>query len=453
MVRIDSRSIIFYLFGMACLGIGAILLPHYLGTLIAGSQWRFVELMFCGVILMTLYFVEGRFLILCTVLSLMVTGGVMDEKSAVSFSSVRWAFLGALAFRGTMNWITGRVPKRFREVDFWAISFIGLAFFSFYYSILPALTLQKSAAISVFYLAVFWGVASYAREEAAIVSVVRDLLKMGAVIVVAGFFFIGQGRYSGIFGNPNAVGAFSTFFMPLAISFYFYERKPWMMTLIVLIVLGLILSDARAGILGTMVGTLYVLWYRFRNLRLPLAVVVLFLLVTLSLFCLLFGAAWFFEYIRFNSLSTGSGRMDAWREILRLICLRPWTGFGFGTEEFLFYKFDIQFEEHAGAYAHNVYLGLVSQLGIVGACFFFGPLAIFWIRNAFHIDRSTSSSLHWLHPALNSILLGGLIHATFESWIYSAGNFVNFVFWMIFILQYQLNRINLHVPKNAGTAS
>jgi len=74
-------------------------------------------------------------------------------------------FLVALASLGLVHWILGRVPARFRIVDFWALGFITLAFYSQLYSFFPDTTFQRSVAVLLFYLAAFWGVWAYVQEE------------------------------------------------------------------------------------------------------------------------------------------------------------------------------------------------------------------------------------------------------------------------------------------------
>jgi len=92
----------------------------------------------------------------------------------------------------------------------------------------------------------------------------------------------------------------------------------------------------------------------------------------------LFDVASIVTFLRFDwqELVEGGGRIEGWAEVARFIADRPWFGYGFGTEDQLFYRFDIIFDVHAGASAHNSYLGVVTQIGLVGAALFYVPFFV-----------------------------------------------------------------------------
>ena len=203
----DTKSVSFYFLWVGFLAVALIFLPHYLGSLIARNQWQLLSLLAFGSVLAALYFMEGRYLILCTYASLLLAVTHVGNFAPL-FGKLRWVFLATLAMRGVGNWVLGRVPARLRVVDLWAFAFLALAFFSQSYSILPDLTFQRSVAAAIFYLAVFWGVWSYVQSESKITFVVQDLVKLAFFILFVGPLANQKGRFVGFFANPNAFGLF-----------------------------------------------------------------------------------------------------------------------------------------------------------------------------------------------------------------------------------------------------
>ena len=434
--KLAQRKVIYYLFWAGCFIAAIIILPSYLGSLIAKNQWQMLWFLALGLLIIALYFSEFRYLIFCTAVVMLLANN-QNDRIVIIFGSLRWIFLITMAVVAAAHWVLGRVPSRIRFMDLWAVAFLGLAFYSQSYSITPALTFERSVSTALFYLAVFWGGWIYIQDEAKIPVIARDLVKISFLFLLVGLISLTQNRFFGAFSNPNSVGVFSAILAPLAFWSYLCERKQYALILITLIAIGLFFSQSRGGIISTAVSVAYFLMlYRRKHAH---ALIILFFFLGASLlYAELFGSSFFQQYFRWENLATGGGRLEAWKEVIRLIALRPWWGYGFGTEDQLFIKFDIVFLEHAGAYAHNSYIGLISQLGFIGAFIFFVPLILFFLNNAYQVSRIVSDQERWLGLALNASILGGLANAFFESWLYSAGNSFTFPFWVIVIMAYQM---------------
>ena len=134
------------------------------------------------------------------------------------------------------------------------------------------------------------------------------------------------------------------------------------------------------------------------------------------------------QYLRVDTMQAMSGREEAWQVAWGLILERPFSGYGFGTEDLIFAFVGASFEEHSGAMAHNSYLGLALQVGLVGALLFFLPL--------FQVTLNTyRRALAFRNPlllALTASTVAALTIAVSESWIYSAGTALALPFWVIF---------------------
>lgn len=444
MQRIIPKSIIFYLFWMGMFVAGLIILPSYLGALIAKNQWQVLWLLVLGFFIITLFFSDIRYLILCATASFLL-GACYYQPISNTCLALRWVFMITLAVVGLGHWILGRVPARLRLIDLWALAFLGLAFYSETYSIFPSLTLERSIATTFFYFAVFWGVWVYIQNEKKIPLILQDFVSLSLVLFSISFLMVGKNRFAGIFINPNAIGVYAVVLTPIALWSFLCTRRRLALFLLVLVGTALVLSQSRAGIISVLLGSAYFLMLYQRRYRHTVMLMLVFLVGCLFLYAELFGSSIIEQYFRFETLSTGGGRLEAWKEVLRLIGLRPWWGYGFGTEDQLFRRFDIMFQEHNGAYVHNSYIGLVSQLGLVGAFIFYVPLISFFFYRTVQLNRMAAGEELWLAAAIQGSIFGGLVNVFFESWLYSAGNAFTFSFWTFVILSYHLSQ------KRSGT--
>lgn len=425
-----------------------LIVPYATGYFVATETFRVIEIVFLFAILIPLMFAESRYLIVATALVLLLSGIhvlAVSERCMI----LRWVFLIALALRAVMDRLLRRVSMHFRSVDLWAFTVLALAFFSQSYSLFPQLTLQRNLSLVFLYLATFWGVSNYVQDEDRARIIVHDFLKIAFVIFLLGltvFFRVDaeRGRFMGFFLNPNAIGFYAILILPLSLWSLHSEGKKWVAFLILLILVSLLLSRPRAGMIGAAISVGYYLsFYRFWQRR-ALWTCLFFIPVILVLYHELFGLTSIVTFLRMDwkTFMEGGGRLEAWGAVLRLIALRPWLGYGFGTEDRLFEEFDIIFKQHQGAYAHNAYLGFTSQLGLIGSAIFFIPLIFFFFHRSYQISRTPlGDSTYGLRLAINAVFLGILFHAFFESHLYSAGNAFIFSFWALVVVAYQLDRL------------
>ena len=103
-------------------------------------------------------------------------------------------------------------------------------------------------------------------------------------------------------------------------------------------------------------------WKRWLALG-GMAVLVLFLLVFLPTDATIARLGGMFS----NGSATGEARWSIWRDTLRLMAAYPAFGCGLGTYETAFLKYQTSVVDAAFTFAHNDYLQLTAELGIVGA--------------------------------------------------------------------------------------
>ncbi len=132
-------------------------------------------------------------------------------------------------------------------------------------------------------------------------------------------------------------------------------------------------------------------------------------------------------------------RKSPWEKTVAVIQRHPWFGAGFGTSATsvdpnkvgTFATTAASSREHG-----NSYLAILDWVGIVGVI----PFAALIGMTAFNVGRV----LVWIRrtgspfsPAvpLAAVLVAGLIHATFEDWLFAVGYYICVFFWpMAFML-------------------
>lgn len=362
----------------------------------------------------------------------------------------RWSLLGLLVLmvivrpRGRLSL---RKPKL---VDGIFAAFITFAFASILYSIMPPLTTGRAISAVLLYAAVFWTVWFYADMVGAsavsdlILSAAAFMFVVSALSAVLGSTAWSGLRFRGVFGNPNSLGMLSIIFLPAAVGRFVRTKKVLPFLLIALIVVSLVLSGSRNGVMTSSLALIYFL-YRIRAWRASLMIFAVATVVVLLMPPPPEGTNDQDPFARLTTnqkISTGGGRLEAWHAAIPLIKEDLALGHGFGTEELIFRG--ISFRVHRGEYVHNSYLGMTYQLGLTGAVLLFLPLiGLFLSRTV----RGRPLSIQ--EAVCESILLGGLVASMFESWIYSAGNAFAFPFW-IFIMLLVRSRHAPPDPRDSG---
>jgi len=120
---------------------------------------------------------------------------------------------------------------------------------------------------------------------------------------------------------------------------------------------------------------------------------------------------------------TANDRLALWQESTRLIVAYPLFGCGFGGYQSAFLKYKVSAPMLTDDYAHNDYLQLVAELGVIGFLLASAPLAAIW-------QRAFRTATHRLEPGRRDLAVActGAIAA---------------------ILIHGLADFNLYIPANA----
>ena len=139
------------------------------------------------------------------------------------------------------------------------------------------------------------------------------------------------------------------------------------------------------------------------------------------------------ENPRIEHITSLSSRTEKWRKGLKYFLERPLQGFGFGTEDQLFAYHGVDETSYirTGAYVHSSYLGLVLQVGLVGALLFYVPLGILLFKE---IHVSFGAQHDPLRTSLLAVALTCMVAAIASSDLYAMGNVKAFPFWISIML-------------------
>jgi O-antigen ligase len=399
---------------------------------------REIALILFGLIGLSLVFFSRGILIFLTLLCLTCTQLWYKNLSIIALN-FRWIFFALFFLYVFGDIFLGRTVRKIKSFDFLAIIFIVYAFFSSAYSSHPIITIERATTILALYISVFWIIWKYAYTKGP-EKIASIMLQFATLIFIASFLmiFIGphrgfsNGRFNGIFWNPNGLGIMCAIYLPFSLWRYLETKKRSALFLFVLILLALILSGARGSMNATAVSLGYFIYVHSKKYR-PLVLFssvsfILILIWTIEIFTKKF----FMAYIRAENIPVLGGRLYIWPVALELIAEKPIFGYGFGTEEYLFILKKHTMMGFQVYLTHNSYLGMTLQLGILGFILLFVPLFILLFKELF--SRQTNETVPPLRYALRATLIAGLICAFYESWIYSVGNAQAFPYWITVML-------------------
>jgi hypothetical protein len=129
---------------------------------------------------------------------------------------------------------------------------------------------------------------------------------------------------------------------------------------------------------------------------------------------------------RTASSVVGSGRVSEWKGVLKQVEERPLVGYGFGTEERVFVDRWYYFQ---GGTAENSYLGLLLQMGIVGASLLCGMGVVLLFASIRTLRRMRVSDRGAVGAELGVLVAGACLMAI-QSYIYSVGNVATATVWI-----------------------
>lgn len=275
-------------------------------------------------------------------------------------------------------------------------------------------------------------------EERGIVFL-KNMILMLTIVLLSGFVLkvldskivVFQGRYSGVFGNPNGIGLFSSIFFLLfsTISHYFpylFSKKEKYFILSVIFIT-IILCASRNAIMTVLIFLLFRRLYKlspFWGFVIFLVIVVSYQLIFLNIESII-SQLGLGEYFRISTLKTGSGRNIAWEFAWKKIQDNFFLGKGFAHDIVVFYGGENQnvlnLMGHQGN-AHNSFLTLWLATGVIGLFLFMRGFFLAFLKGS----KNTRIAI----PLMYTILFS----ANLESWIAASLNPFTIQIWIILTL-------------------
>lgn len=201
-------------------------------------------------------------------------------------------------------------------------------------------------------------------------------------------------RMTSSFGSPNDLAAFLLIGVPLAFVRW-VELRVWSprsivaLTALAFLTIALAMTLSRAAVLALAVAaTIHVLRYRPKALCAVMAGLVGFFVSTPFIFEMLI------KSLRMGDI-TVSERVRIWETTWAMIRAHPLIGNGVNTYYALFPVFAPADESYRG-YAHNSYLQMWAEIGLIGTLTFITAIAWFLTRILLRPQRSHAQSALWV---------------------------------------------------------
>src|SRR5690625_3120067 len=380
----------------------------------------------------------------------------IEVESVFPFMPI--ALLGVLTGCTSLLLLTKRISiKSLKTPLFIGINCFGiLIFFSTIYSKYPQLTTTRSLQFilvtNCLYL-MLSNVQDLKRlfEEVAKITILFTLIASayGIIIYKLGSFHLTKGiwitriylfdvdfdqimhgeRISSFVGNPNFLGIFLMYSILACIFFMKNKNSIWYVILILFFFYALLLTGSRASMIGVIAGGLFFINYTyFKNTLATTAIRILIIGIVIIISGYLFLSPELIKSL-FSLMgresNTLSGREVAWAALIEQIKETPFLGVGYKiSAEGILEKNKIPV-----SHSHNLYLSILSEVGIIGLITFFYilPWPIFYLFIRKKNITSTQS-------IITSILLSFLINQLFEDMFAPLSYFFIWFFFILYLL-------------------
>jgi O-antigen ligase len=347
-----------------------------------------------------------------------------------------------------------RTMRKFIMSDLLMLSFVTIALASYLVSLKPDLTIKRMVSVVLMYSAFFFGLYTYVDSMDKLYRILRFLL-FGIIIynvlsIMPGIFELDvRGRLVGLSSFAGKTAAVNAFMLPIALAVYLIDRKRINLFVIFFVAATAYFTYARAAFACMLLSSILFYAQYFGNKKLMFVITVLLALATALVSFYLFGI-WLPErLVRIETLPLLGGRLEIWGVAREIIARRPLIGFGFGTEELVIPYFGYRMVGHPGGYLHTSFLGLAVQLGVPATVIFFGVIFYFTISLVRFTTAIENRRTKLIGLALSGMLFVGLLYCFSESWIYSAGNDLAYIYYIVAMLAIRFKKF---VTEDASLA-
>jgi len=425
------------------LGLGLFLYLSHLQYL--GDVTFLGGMLLLEVIIVSLWKYDQRFFVLLMIA--FVWAGMSVPMQGIWRGGGRWIVLFAGTVAGSIIWM--RIPRRhFGSLHLIAFFCVSAAFVSATVSSFLQMASLKALSLLLLFLYCATGarLAVLGREG----HFFRGLL-WGSEIVVYGTAICYLGLRASIYGNPNSLGAaMGIGIFPVLLWGWLTSDGPGVkfrrLVALLLCTYLVFLSMARAGMVSIALVTL-VFCFCLRQYKLLVKVAALVLLLVAIMGILepaalnqrLGGLTDAVLYKGHKGEGVMGSRRSPWDTTIATIKEHPWFGTGYGTSptgEAPGFGFGIVASSAETSREHgSSYMTIAEWVGLLGVVPFVAILAV-TASNVWKVCawmHRTADPRHYSIP-LAMVVLSGLVHASFEDWLFAVGSYLSVYFWVFAFL-------------------
>ncbi|MEK7452794.1 MAG: O-antigen ligase family protein [Patescibacteria group bacterium] len=267
----------------------------------------------------------------------------------------------------------------------------------------------------------------------------------GSVVVQNQSWFVNIGgkdyfRAISLFPDPHTFALYLGILIPFTIGFFFYnnrKKKFFYILSILVMLLALLFTFSRGAYFGLILSLIFIigLYFFYFKIKLnkkfflftPVVVVMLLLSFSNSVFGERFSSSFSLSDI------SNTGRIQIWKTSIDIFLDNPIFGVGLGNLPIFF---DPTTSVKSPINAHNTYLDILSELGLIGFLLFIGFFIYSFIFLSYKKDH-----FNFLRFGIIWSLVWFLIHSFFETSIFSLQVFTSlcFVLALSLILKDKIN--------------
>lgn len=233
------------------------------------------------------------------------------------------------------------------------------------------------------------------------------------------------------FATPNSFGCYLSMIISFLAAQLFRKSsfKPSKIiygSLFILLFICLMLTGSRGGWFAFLGSTLFLsIWMHALGVFFLILGIVM---VTIQPFCHPFIKERLANFFIFSDTSS-MDRKFIWQAGWKMFIAHPWIGLGLGTFMFNFKEFIASDYKYTPAYAHNCYLQMASEIGVIGLMAFLSLLAVFFYQGVSAL-RSQERTFHW-YILLASLagISGYCVQMGVDTILYSLD--LGMLFWLV----------------------
>ena len=254
----------------------------------------------------------------------------------------------------------------------------------------------------------------------------------GSVVIANQSWFVNIGgkdyfRAISLFPDPHTFSLYLGILIPFAFGFFFYssrKNKPLFFLQVTVMFLALLFTFSRGAYVGFLASFIFmtIFYLRYFKLKINKKIIISATLVFLIFISVFINSVFSQRLASSFSLSdiSNAGRIQIWETSFDVFFENPVLGAGLGS---LPVFFDPKASVKSPINAHNTYLDILSELGLVGIFLFFAFLFYLFKNLLFKKDK-----FDFLRLGILWSLAWFLVHSFFETSLFSVPVLVSFCF-------------------------